>query len=146
MSRIALILTALFSLFTTSSWAADLVEIKAGTAVNARVLEGESAHFVADGQRVFVHLTVASAVDDSVTMVWMRDGITVWSFDLTVGRSPRWRTWARRTMKARDVGQWTVQVLDADGAVLGSTDFQMTPTDASSPRAASEMPEEEFGC
>ena len=44
---------------------------------------------------------------------------------LSVGDSPRWRTWAF-TREARDVGEWTAVVRDARGQELARTKFDVT--------------------
>lgn len=144
----------LLSMSASPSWGAELVEIAAGTGVEARQLQGRGTGFVAGEGRVFVHLTVASAASETVQLVWKRRALsgeikTVWTVSLKVGASPRWRTWARRTLRPSDVGEWTVEVLSAEGEVLGSTRFSVTPAvlipTAGAPRAEL-MPEGDFGC
>ncbi|MGB0590546.1 MAG: DUF2914 domain-containing protein [Myxococcota bacterium] len=61
------------------------------------------------------------------TMVWTQDGQIRSRLTLEVGTSPRWRTWSRRTMRASDVGDWRVEVQDAQGQVLHTMRFKVTP-------------------
>ncbi len=134
----------------TATWGAELVQIQAGTEVQKRQLIGESESFIAGKGRVFVHLTVASAAAESVTLVWKRTRTgavsrEVWRISMKVGKSPRWRTWARRTMREGDIGEWEVEVLDAVGASLGSTQFSVGPDDEA-PRAVATPFEDERGC
>jgi hypothetical protein len=49
---------------------------------------------------------------------------TVQSYDLKVGASKRWRTWARTTAP-RQPGAWTVVLTDRDGNELRRADFKM---------------------
>ena len=60
------------------------------------------------------------------TMVWTRDGQIRSRLTLEIGTSPRWRTWSRRTMRASDVGDWHVEVQDAQGQVLHTMRFEVT--------------------
>ena len=45
------------------------------------------------------------------------------TFDGKVGKSPRWRTWAVKTVRAKDAGAWTAEVRDGNGALLKVLDF-----------------------
>lgn len=101
-----------------------LTTFAAGTGVEHRALVGARARFAPDGDKVWVHATLDNAGPArTVTLVWALDGTEKWRITLDVGTSPRWRTWARRTIGARDGGVWMVTALDPAGAVLGSTQF-----------------------
>ncbi len=104
--------------------AVTVTALATGTGVAARQLQGERTHFAADGGKVWAHLTVANpGAPTTVTLVWARDGVERWRIALDVGQSPRWRTWARRTVRARDQGVWSLTALDPAGVVLASTEF-----------------------
>jgi len=62
------------------------------------------------------------------TMIWYRDGQIRSRLTLDIGKSPRWRTWSRRTMRASDVGSWQVEVHDQDGEIIHTLCFDVVPT------------------
>ncbi len=95
-------------------------EMKAGTGVNRKKKEivGEAAEFPA-GTKVWVWSRVNGAKDKAVFHVWKRDDKQVMKKEFTA-KSNRYRTWTRLVVKP---GNYTVEVQDESGAVLGSTTF-----------------------
>jgi len=94
-------------------------DVHAGTGVEHRVLIGEAAEFTA-GTKVWVWSRITGGEPGTmVTHVWKRDGKAVWTAHLAVG-SKKWTTYSRRTLKA---GAWTVDVVDAGGATIGTVAF-----------------------
>jgi hypothetical protein len=80
------------------------------------------------GEKVWAWVAVKNRGDAAeVTMIWRRDGTIRSRMTLDVGKSPRWRTWSRRTLRRSDVGTWTVDVLGPDGFILDSMSFEVTP-------------------
>ncbi|MDP6944977.1 MAG: DUF2914 domain-containing protein, partial [Myxococcota bacterium] len=80
------------------------------------------------GQVVWAWTAVANRGETApVTMLWRRDGVVRSRMTLEVGKSPRWRTWSRRTLRGHDVGAWQVEVLDAQGAILRTLSFEVAP-------------------
>jgi hypothetical protein len=102
----------------------EVLSLASGTGVQSRRLVGETARFDTDADRVWVHAVVRNlGAPTQVTLVWSLEGVEHWRVTLDVGTSPRWRTWARRRISMRHVGEWTVTAYDATGEVLGSTGF-----------------------
>ncbi|HEY3399246.1 MAG TPA: DUF2914 domain-containing protein [Geothrix sp.] len=97
-------------------------EVKVGTGVEKMEIQGESAAFkVAAGTKIYAWAKVTGAADSSVTVVFSMGDRTS-KQELKVPRSP-YRTNAYRTFRAGDGGSWTVKVLAADGAELGTAAF-----------------------
>ncbi len=97
-------------------------DVKVGTGVEKLELQGAASDFkVPAGTKLYAWTKVTGAADSTVTVVFSLDGRTTQQ-ELTVPRSP-YRTNAYRTFRAGDAGRWTVKVLGADGAELGSADF-----------------------
>ena len=61
-----------------------------------------------------------------VTHVWYFDGTERARVELAVN-SDSWRTFSSKIIQAHELGAWRVDVLDADGNVLKSLDFEVTP-------------------
>jgi hypothetical protein len=93
-------------------------EVKAARGVENREPVDEGTTFAA-GDTVYAWTRVTGAKGTSVSHVWKRDGAEVWKATLRIG-SNRWTTHSRRKTSA---GAWTVEVLDAGGAVIGSVAF-----------------------
>ena len=97
-------------------------EVKVGTAVEKMEIQGEATSFkVAAGTKIYVWAKVTGAADSTVTTVFSMGDRTS-KQELKVPRSP-YRTNAYRTFRVGDGGSWTVKVLAADGAELGTAAF-----------------------
>ncbi len=102
----------------------EVTLIETGTGIADRQLVGEGARFEADGGRVYARIVVDNpGPKAALAMVWRRDGRIIQSLPVNVGTSPRWRTWSYKTLGKRDVGQWTVEVLDAEGTAIARAAF-----------------------
>jgi hypothetical protein len=77
--------------------------------------------FPADVGVLYCWTRVTGAAGAKVTHVWIH-GADSTSVDLNIGGSP-WRTHSSRKIAATATGEWTVQVKDASGAVVGSKTF-----------------------
>jgi hypothetical protein len=99
-------------------------EIKVGTGVEKMELQGESASFkVAAGTKIYAWTKVTGAADSTISVVFGKGDRTS-KQELMVPRSP-YRTNAYRTFRKGDEGAWTVKVLAADGADLGTASFSV---------------------
>ncbi len=99
-------------------------ELKLGTAVEKLEIVGETADFkVAAGTRIYVWAKVMGAADSTVTVVFTK-GDKSSKQELKVPRSP-YRTHAYRTFRKGDEGEWTVKVMGAQDAELGSATFKV---------------------
>lgn len=97
-------------------------EVKVGTAVEKMELQGEATSFkVAAGTKIYAWTKVTGAADSTITVVFSKGDRTS-KQELKVPRSP-YRTHAYRTFRTGDDGSWTVKVLAADGAELGTASF-----------------------
>lgn len=104
----------------------EVTLLETGTGIADRLLVGEGARFEADDGRVYARIVVDNpGPETSLAMVWRRDGRIVQSLPVIVGTSPRWRTWSYKTMRAGDVGRWTVEVLDEEGTVIARAAFEV---------------------
>ena len=61
-----------------------------------------------------------------LSMSWIKEGRRPIIMDLEVGKSPRWRTWSRRRLRAGDEGVWRVEVRDAAETLLHTLTFDVT--------------------
>ncbi len=104
---------------------APKAEVKVGTGIEKHELTGESADFkVAAGTKIYAWTKITGA-EGSVTVVFAKDGKESSKQELQVPRSP-YRTNAYRTFRKGDTGAWTVKVMGADGAELGSASFKVS--------------------
>jgi hypothetical protein len=101
--------------------AAPEVELALGYKVVGRTLEKaeDDDEFFA-GDTIVAWTAVSGLASGFVEHVWYRDGVEVARHYLPVGAGRRWRTWTRHTVSA---GEYTVQVLGPDGALLKETRF-----------------------
>jgi Protein of unknown function (DUF2914) len=97
---------------------AATAEVQAAKGVEKREPVEPGTTFAA-GTKVWIWSRIAGANGTTVKHVWKKDGKAVWTAFLKVG-SVKWTTSSRHQVKA---GAWTVEVVGADGAVLGSVDF-----------------------
>ena len=64
---------------------------------------------------------ISAAEDTTITHRWLRDGETISDVSLNIKKSPSYRAWSRKTIGS--AGNWTWQILDADGNVLKEVSF-----------------------
>ena len=57
----------------------------------------------------------SAAID--VDLVWKKNGEEKWRFSTNVGVGKNWRTWAEKRITKKDAGNWSVDVVDANGHV-----------------------------
>ncbi|HET8901801.1 MAG TPA: DUF2914 domain-containing protein [Holophagaceae bacterium] len=104
---------------------APKAEVKTGLGIEKYEVTGESSDFkVAPDTRIHAWVRVTGITDGSVTVVFLKGGQEKSKQDLKVPHSP-YRTHAYRTFRKGDDGAWTVKVVGADGAALGSADFKV---------------------
>lgn len=82
-----------------------------------------AAQFDTDGKRVYGYVEVHNKGEQQkLTMTWAR-GSRRHSFHLTVGKSPRWRTWSYLKAVKGNRGTWKITVKDEAGTVLGEKEI-----------------------
>lgn len=66
----------------------------------------------------------------TATHVWRRGDRVVSRVELSVGKSPRWRTWSRQRLSSAWAGRWSCEVLGPDGVRLGMASVTAGPRGA----------------
>ncbi|MCC6624799.1 MAG: DUF2914 domain-containing protein [Deltaproteobacteria bacterium] len=61
----------------------------------------------------------------TITMVWKLEGKKKLAVTLPVGHAWGWKTWSKKGASVKEGGSWTVEVLDADGALLDTLAFRV---------------------
>jgi hypothetical protein len=82
---------------------------------------GSAEAFPADVGRVYAWMRVTGAADQAIQVVWQHGSLS-FNVPLEIGGSP-WRTWSYKTILPAWVGEWTVEVQDAQGNRLTSATF-----------------------
>jgi hypothetical protein len=101
-----------------------LVDLVIGLAVEDRQPVSPANSFTTGADQFFCYSVYNSAVADQVsTHVWRANGKVLSRVELKVGKSPSWRTWSRHRTRPGDIGKWTCEVLDTNGAQLGLAQF-----------------------
>jgi hypothetical protein len=99
-----------------------MAEVKVGTGIEKMEIQGEAAAFTVEaGSRIHAWTKVVGAADTTIAVVFAKGDKTSRQ-ELKVPRSP-YRTHAYRTFRKGDEGSWTVKVMGADGAELGTATF-----------------------
>jgi hypothetical protein len=121
-------MTGLSFLLATASFpgeAADSdqpqVELAIGYKVKNHQLETvDGDNLFLDGDRLVAWTSVTGLQTGFIEHVWYRDNVEVSRHYLPVGAGRRWRTWSRHTVSP---GEYQVQVLGPDGALLEQMSF-----------------------
>lgn len=131
-ARLATLTTTLGLMLLSAASAAaaepglSLVEQAAARSVVERRPVAPAEQFPADVGTVFAFVNLANpGATTQVKQRWTHAGRVRYEATLTVGKAPGWRTWSRHRMVAADAGDWTVDTLGPDGAVLGTLRFQV---------------------
>jgi hypothetical protein len=115
--------TAMAGLTATGIAAQEVPDVALVIAID--VLErqpvGEGTEFSSDVAQLVAWTRVTGLADTTVRHVWRHQGHER-VLELTVGGSP-WRTWSRKNIPAAWTGDWSVEVLDAQGNVLATAEF-----------------------
>jgi hypothetical protein len=83
--------------------------------------------FTADVGKLYCFTKIMGAESPThVTHVWYFDGTERARVELAVNGAS-WRTFSSKIIQPHELGAWRVDVLDADGNVLKSLDFEVTP-------------------
>jgi len=94
--------------------------------VDKRQPQGAGQAFDPSVGALYAWVKVKNLGDAStITMVWKREGKKKLSVTLPVGRSYGWHTWSKKGIGDKDVGAWTVDVLDPSGALLDTLAFEV---------------------
>lgn len=95
------------------------------TEIQDREPVGAGETFPATVGKLYCHTLVEGAEEPTtITHVWYHGEKNMAEVTLDVG-SARWRTWSSKKIVESWTGNWHVDILDADGAVLISAPFQI---------------------
>jgi len=98
-------------------------EVKIGTGVTARELQGEGSSFTKETGTVYCWSLIKGAQPGTkVTHEWSLNGNKVFEIPLEV-KSARSRTWSSKSITS--IGNWSVKVLDEQGKELGAAAFEV---------------------
>lgn len=104
----------------------ELTALAIGVEVSKRELLPRPERITQEVDRVYAHITVRNpGPETTLRMVWSRNGRQVQDIAVRVGESTRWRTWSYKRMQGYGAGDWTVEVIDAEGTVIGHAEFQV---------------------
>jgi hypothetical protein len=102
-----------------------MVEIKFGTAVENRELTGQAESFSESTERVYCWTKVSGLeVPSNIKHVWYNKGNKVSENSLAINY-PSTRTWSYKTITPETSGDWSVEVIDSNGAVLKKGSFKV---------------------
>ncbi len=97
--------------------------------------------FAADTDVGYAFVRISNAGEPTqVKVVWSRNGVEQGAVPLNVGTSSGWRTWSSTSLQP---GNWRVQVVDANGAVLSQKDFAVGPRAVASQPQSSQVPSDQ---
>jgi hypothetical protein len=125
-----LFISGLSFLLAASSYAGEVdlspapeVELAVGYRVKGHLLEAvDGDNVFLDGERLVAWSSVSGLKAGFIEHVWYRDGEEVARHYLPVGPGRRWRTWSRHDVQ---VGDYKIQVLGPDGALLQELAFSV---------------------
>ncbi|BCA80276.1 DUF2914 domain-containing protein [Desulfuromonas sp. AOP6] len=108
-----------------SAFALEVAEGVITSQVSDRNPVDSLTSYSADVGKLYCFTRIVGAESDSqVTHVWYRGDEEMARVDLAV-RSNNWRTWSLKALLPEWVGDWRVDVLDADGTVISTIPFTL---------------------
>ncbi|TNF23577.1 MAG: DUF2914 domain-containing protein [Deltaproteobacteria bacterium] len=109
-----------------------IVESAIATGIADREPVGADDAFTVDAARIWAWIKVKNdGPPTTVTMVWRKGDEIAFRYTLDIGTSPGWRTWSNKTLRAWDAGDWTVDVLDANGLRVAALRFEVADPERS---------------
>ncbi len=102
-----------------------VVDLAIATSIKSRTPQGVAQHYAVMPDRFLCFSVFDSRAEGEadVSHVWRRDGRVVSRVELSVGRSPKWRTWSRQRVREHWQGRWSCEVVDREGRRLGLAEF-----------------------
>jgi hypothetical protein len=124
-ARQLMVILAMVSCLPAGALALEAREVVITTQVSERMPVDAIQVYPATVERLFCYSRVTGATGDvSIVHVWYLDGVEMSRIELPV-RSSDWRTWSSKTIFPGSAGEWKVDVLDAEGALLKSVSFRL---------------------
>mgnify|MGYP003982670707 CR=1 FL=1 len=102
-----------------------LVEVVVCHGIEAREPVGIGSVFSAGDGRIYCFTRIKSTQPAEIKHIWTKNGANVAEVNLKIGVSSSWRTFSSKLIRPVDTGQWTVEVVTADGTHLGSISFRI---------------------
>ncbi len=96
-----------------------LIDLAIATEIKARKPVNVAQRYKAVPELLMCFTAFGSDADTTVTHVWRHGDRVVSRVELSVGRSPSWRTWSRQRLNVGGTGAWSCEVLGPDGQRLG---------------------------
>ena len=127
-SASALVIMALVVLLATAATAADLQveEAVVCTDVVDRQPVDSAVSFSATVGRLYGFTRIVGAAEPTqVVHAWYFGDVERARVTLAVNGS-NWRTYSSKVIQAHEIGSWRVEVLDADGNLLDTVEFEVT--------------------
>lgn len=91
--------------------------------IEDRMPVARATAFSGVGTIIQAWIEAKSEIDTEVTITWRKEDKVAFEFQMRVGKSPHWRTWARKKIGKKDAGQWHADIKDANGTLLVSLPF-----------------------
>ncbi|TNF30067.1 MAG: DUF2914 domain-containing protein [Deltaproteobacteria bacterium] len=91
--------------------------------IEDRMPVARASSFSGVGTVIQAWIEAKSEIDTEVTITWRKEDKVSFEFQMRVGKSPHWRTWARKRVGKKDAGQWYADIRDANGTLLVSMPF-----------------------
>lgn len=102
---------------TGTGQAADVARAQFTSEVRNREPVDEVSNFEAQSDPLYFFTEVKNAEGQTITHRWLHNGEVMAEVPLDVG-SDSWRTWSSKELMPSWEGEWTVEVVDANGNVL----------------------------
>jgi hypothetical protein len=102
----------------------EVVDAKTAASVEDREAVGAASEFNPGDNVVFWMSLRNPGQPQTVNVVWSAGGAEVHTFEVNVGQSARWRTWAQT--RVNRPGPWTVEVRDQQGNKLQEVSFTVS--------------------
>lgn len=100
-------------------------------AVTTKIVKGnpiDSVHRISSSSvkalYCFTRLASDVEINTAIKHVWYQDGVKVAEYDLPV-KGVKWRTYSKKAVEKGLSGEWRVDALDSEGALLKSVKFKM---------------------
>jgi hypothetical protein len=101
-----------------------VIEAKLGTGMQDRKIQGEAEEFKADVGKVYCFTRIKGAEGQELSHVWYQGDKKVSEVKLSI-KSALMRTWSYKSIGEDGKGDWRVDVVGPDGAVLKSLSFKI---------------------
>jgi hypothetical protein len=99
------------------------------TAIENREPTDHVTFIANDVERVFFYTDLRDLEGQTISHRWLYDGTVMADVPFEV-RGPRWRVWSSKKLIPDLIGDWTVEIVTAEGEVIAAETFTYTAPDA----------------